>query len=69
VARLPASIAVVTVGAALSSFVAHTHAYPGRMSIHLVPLAVAMTVVAARAAFGVRVIDVRKDSVGQRAPA
>jgi hypothetical protein len=69
VSRLPASIAVVTVGAALSSFVAHTHAYPGRMSIHLVPLAVAMTVVAVRGVFGVRVMDVRRDSLGRQAPA
>ena len=53
-ARLPASIAIVTIGAALSSFVAHTHAYPGRMSIHLVPFAVAMAVVAVRMASGVR---------------
>jgi len=67
--RLPASIAVVTVGAALSSFVAHTHAYPGRMSIHLVPLAVAMTVVAVRGVFGVQVMDLRRDSLGRRAPA
>jgi hypothetical protein len=51
-ARLPASVAIVTIGAALSSFVAHTHAYPGRMSIHLVPFAVAMTVVAVRVACG-----------------
>ena len=47
-ARLPASVAIVTIGAGLSSFVAHTHAYPGRMSIHLAPFAVAMTVVAIR---------------------
>ena len=67
--NMPASIAVVTVGAALSSFVAHTHAYPGRMSIHLVPLAVAMTVVAVRGVFGVQVMDLRRDSLGRRAPA
>jgi hypothetical protein len=48
--RLPVSIAVVTVGATLSTFFAHTHAYPGRMSIHLVPFAIAMTVVAAASA-------------------
>jgi hypothetical protein len=45
--RLPFSIAVVTVGATLSTFFAHTHAYPGRMSIHLVPFAIAMSVGAA----------------------
>ena len=51
-ARLPASVAIVTVGATMSSFVAHTHAYPGRMSIHLVPFAVAVAVVAVRMACG-----------------
>jgi hypothetical protein len=50
IAALPASIALVTVGAAASSFIAHTHAYPGRMSIHLVPFAIAMTVTAIRSA-------------------
>jgi hypothetical protein len=48
--RLPVSIAVVTIGATLSTFLAHTHAYPGRMSIHLVPFAVAMAIVAAASA-------------------
>ena len=57
VARLPASIAIVTIGAAVSSFIAHTHAYPGRMSIHLVPFAVAMTVVAIRSAGGFRPVN------------
>lgn len=47
---LPVSIAVVTIGATLSTFLAHTHAYPGRMSIHLVPFAVAMAIVAAASA-------------------
>ncbi len=45
--QLPLAIAVVTLGATASSFFAHTHAYPGRMSIHLVPFAVAMTACAA----------------------
>ena len=40
--RLPLAIAIVTLGASASSFLAHTHNYPGRMSIHLVPFAVAM---------------------------
>jgi hypothetical protein len=52
--RLPASIAIVTIGAGASAFIAHTHAYPGRMSIHLVPFAVAMTVVAIRSACALR---------------
>jgi hypothetical protein len=45
--RVPLAVAVVTIGAAASSFLAHTHNYPGRMSIHLVPFAVAMTACAA----------------------
>jgi hypothetical protein len=44
--RLPLSLALVTIGACLSSFLAHTHNYPGRMSIHLAPFAVAMTATA-----------------------
>jgi hypothetical protein len=44
--RLPLSIAVVTLGACVSSLLAHTHNYPGRMSIHLAPFAVAMTATA-----------------------
>jgi hypothetical protein len=54
IVRLPASVALVTIGAGVSAFIAHTHAYPGRMSIHLVPFAVAMSVVAIRAAYGFR---------------
>jgi hypothetical protein len=44
--RLPLSLALVTIGACAGSFLAHTHNYPGRMSIHLAPFAVAMTVTA-----------------------
>jgi hypothetical protein len=44
--RLPLSIAIVSVGACVSTLFAHTHNYPGRMSIHLVPFAVAMTATA-----------------------
>jgi hypothetical protein len=40
------SLAIVTIGAGASSFLAHTHNYPGRMSIHLAPFAVAMTLTA-----------------------
>jgi hypothetical protein len=50
--RLPASMAIATVGATLSSFIAHTHAYPGRMSVHLVPFAIAVTALAVRMASG-----------------
>ncbi len=44
--RLPLSLAVVTLGACVSTLFAHTHNYPGRMSIHLVPFAVAMSATA-----------------------
>ena len=50
--RLPLSIAVVTLGACVSSLLAHTHNYPGRMSIHLAPFAVAMTATAGARLFG-----------------
>jgi hypothetical protein len=44
--RLPFAVAVVTLGACVSSLFAHTHNYPGRMSIHLAPFAIAMTATA-----------------------
>jgi hypothetical protein len=50
--RLPFSIAIVTVGACASSLFAHTHNYPGRMSIHLAPFAIAMTANAGARLFG-----------------
>ena len=50
--RLPLSIAIVCIGACVSSFLAHTHNYPGRMSIHLAPFAVAMTATAGARLFG-----------------
>jgi hypothetical protein len=42
--RLPFRIAAAGVGAMLGAAFAHTHNYPGRMSIHLMPFAVAMSV-------------------------
>ena len=44
--RLPLSVAIVSLGACVSTLFAHTHNYPGRMSIHLVPFAVAMSATA-----------------------
>jgi hypothetical protein len=41
---LPASLAIMTFGTLAGSFLAHTHEYPGRMSIHVVPFAVAIAV-------------------------
>jgi hypothetical protein len=39
--RLPLALTIVTLGACLSALVVHTHNYPGRMSIPLVPFACA----------------------------
>jgi hypothetical protein len=46
VREIPAAVVLVLAGATLSSFLAHTHGYPGRMSIHLIPLAVSAAVMA-----------------------
>ena len=51
---LPAALAIMTVGTIAGSFVAHTHDYPGRMSLHVVPFAVAMSICAAARTFAVR---------------
>lgn len=50
--RLPFALAVVTLGACASSLFVHTHNYPGRMSIHLAPFAIAMTANAGARLFG-----------------
>ncbi len=46
VRHMPAALVLVTLGAMASSLFVHTHNYPGRMSITLVPLASAATVIA-----------------------
>lgn len=45
--RLPAAMVIVTLGATAGSFFAHTHNYPGRLTLHLVPLAAALAVIGA----------------------
>ena len=45
--QLPATIVIVTIGAMASALFVHTHNYPGRMSIMLVPLAAAATMIGA----------------------
>jgi hypothetical protein len=45
--RLPAALAIVTVGTIAGSLIAHTHEYPGRMTVHVVPFAIGMTISAA----------------------
>jgi len=47
VRHVPAAIVAVVIGSTLSAFLAHTHGYPGRMSIHLIPFAVSAAVLAA----------------------
>jgi hypothetical protein len=44
--RLPAAIVIAIGGASVGALFAHTHNYPGRLTIHLVPLAAALTVTA-----------------------
>jgi hypothetical protein len=65
--RLPFSIAVVTLGAGVSSVFAHAHGYPGRMSIHLVPFATAMALVAI--AFALRLAEPARAPAAADSPA
>jgi hypothetical protein len=44
--RVPAAIVATTAGACLAAFFAHAHGYPGRFSIHIVPFASALTMIA-----------------------
>lgn len=41
--QLPAPLALVCAAAGVSALFVHTHNYPGRMSVHLVPFAAALT--------------------------
>ncbi len=50
--RLPVSLVLVAAGASVGAFFAHAHGYPGRLSIHAVPLAGALAV--AGVALGIR---------------
>ena len=47
--QLPAPIALVCAAAGVSALFVHTHNYPGRMSVHLVPFAAALTTCGAAA--------------------
>jgi hypothetical protein len=49
--RIPASLVLVTITGAAGALIAHSHAYPGRFTIHLVPFASALTTIAASAMF------------------
>jgi hypothetical protein len=44
--RVPAALVIAAVGSVIGGFFAHAHVYPGRFSIHAVPLASAMTMIA-----------------------
>jgi hypothetical protein len=44
--QLPLSLVIVVLGGCASAFLVHTHNYPGRMSIHLVPFAAAAVAIA-----------------------
>lgn len=46
--RIPASLTLVTLGMCASALFVHTHNYPGRMTIPLVPFACAAAVIGAR---------------------
>jgi hypothetical protein len=52
--RIPLSLVVLTITGAAGAFVAHSHAYPGRFTVHLVPLASALTAITASAVWARR---------------
>ena len=41
--RVPAVVVLAAMGGTVGAFLAHAHGYPGRFSIHLIPLACALT--------------------------
>jgi hypothetical protein len=45
--RLPAALVIAAAGSVIGAFFAHAHGYPGRFSIHALPLASALTCIAA----------------------
>ena len=47
--NIPAGLLLVTAGSAAAAFLAHSHGYPGRFTVHLIPLASAITAIAAAA--------------------
>lgn len=44
---IPAGLLLVAIGGTVAAFLAHSHGYPGRFTIHVIPLASAMTAIAA----------------------
>jgi hypothetical protein len=49
--RLPAALVMTAAGSVIGAWFAHAHGYPGRFSIHAVPLASALTAIAASRAW------------------
>ena len=47
--HIPAALLLVTIGGVAGAFLAHSHGYPGRFTVHLVPFAAALTAIAASA--------------------
>lgn len=45
--RIPAALVFVTATGAISAWLVHSHAYPGRFTVHLIPFASALTAIAA----------------------
>jgi len=45
--RIPGGLLLTAIGSVLAAFLAHSHGYPGRFTIHLIPLAGALTAIAA----------------------
>jgi hypothetical protein len=45
--RAPAIAVIALIGAFAGAFLAHAHGYPGRFTIHILPLAAAITMTAA----------------------
>ena len=44
---IPAGLLLVAIGSTVAAFLAHSHGYPGRFTVHVIPLAAAMTAIAA----------------------
>ena len=44
---IPAGLLLVAIGSVIAAFLAHSHGYPGRFSVHLIPIAGALTAMAA----------------------
>jgi hypothetical protein len=44
---IPGGLLLVAIGSVIAAFLAHSHGYPGRFSVHLIPIASALTAIAA----------------------